>query len=58
MEINKVKEKMTDLLSGVFDGATIMVGAFREKTKTIIWRSKTKSSDRKSNNKKSKNIFI
>jgi acyl CoA:acetate/3-ketoacid CoA transferase alpha subunit len=28
MEINKVKEKMTDLLSDVFDGATIMVGGF------------------------------
>ena len=30
MEINKVKEKMTDLLSDVFDGATIMVGGFGE----------------------------
>ena len=30
MQINKVKEKMTDLLSDVFDGATIMVGGFGE----------------------------
>ena len=30
MQINKVKEKMTDLLSDVFDGAIIMVGGFGE----------------------------
>ena len=30
MQINKIKTKMTDILSDVFDGATIMVGGFGE----------------------------
>ena len=30
MQINKIKTKMTDILSDVFDGATIMIGGFGE----------------------------
>ena len=30
MQINKIKKDMTELLSDVFDGATIMVGGFGE----------------------------
>ena len=30
MQINKIKTKMTDILSDIFDGATIMVGGFGE----------------------------
>ena len=30
MQINKIKTNMIDILSDVFDGATIMVGGFGE----------------------------
>ena len=30
MQINKIKKDMTEILSDVFDGATIMVGGFGE----------------------------
>ena len=30
MQINKIKKDMTEILSNVFDGATIMVGGFGE----------------------------
>ena len=30
MQINKIKKDMTELLSDIFDGATIMVGGFGE----------------------------
>ena len=30
MQINKIKKEMTEILSDVFDGSTIMVGGFGE----------------------------
>ena len=30
MQINKIKKDMTEILSNIFDGATIMVGGFGE----------------------------